>query len=361
MAGLVAVLGNGVSIAANDRLQLDALTAGFLERHAEDREALDRLLAEVDLRAVDPQRDFEGIVAGLESAEEVVRAFMQLAGSVTNPELRDAAAMLRDTGVPSLIRRLYYAYCADVLHAIGDLTRGDLAESLVRFCDWLKALYELHGLASIFTLNYDLLLERALIDEDVLGLRGRLTDFFSGLPQRGAMLPLGVGGAAIQAWLYYPADPPERPIQLHHLHGCLTHFRELETNEVYKIASSDLRGHDIFGRLAAAENSAYVPSIILGSRKIEKSREWPFAQAFLALEALAPRADTIVIAGYSFRDGAVNARLRNINEPQKRWIVIDNRAGEAAEEFAATARAVIGDTEIEFALDGIGGALPEVR
>jgi SIR2-like domain len=360
MANLVVVLGNGLSVAANERLGLEALTQSFLEARASDRDALDRLLAEVDLGAVDPERDFEGIVAGLESAEEVVRAFVQLATGVPHPDLQEAAAILRDRGVTSLIRRLYYAYCAEVLDAIGELTRGDLAEPVVRFGDWLKAMYEVHGTASIFTLNYDLLLERALIDDNVLGLRNSVTDFFSGLPERSELLPLGIDGTGVRGLLYYPADPPVRPIHLHHLHGCLTHFRDLSTNSVFKIAAADLRGHDIFDRLASAEESRYVPSVILGSRKVEKSREWPFSQAFVSLEAAARSAATVVIAGYSFRDAAVNALLHNLVVPEKRWIVIDHRNAASTPGFIALAHRIIGDVEIEFALDGVGGALPDV-
>jgi hypothetical protein len=128
-----------------------------------------------------------------------------------------------------------------------------------------------------------------------------------------------------------------------------------------KIAASDLRDHDIFGRLAQAEATQFVPSIILGSKKLEKSREWPCAVAFLALEESAKTASTVVIAGYSFRDIAVNARLRNLLVPEKRWIVVDNKPTElAASVFKADVRAVIGDVEVEFVLDGVGGTLPEV-
>jgi hypothetical protein len=358
---LVALIGNGLSVAANENLRLDALTQAFLDEHADDREDLDRLLAEVDLGAIDPARDFEGIVAGLESAEEVVGAFMSLAGRVDHPDLQQAATILRDGGVTRLIRRLYYAYCAEVLQAIGELTRGDLVAAVVGFGDWMKELYEAHGQASIFTLNYDLLLERMLIDDNVLGLRYRVTDFFSGLPERTTMLPLGAGGAGIQGRLFHPGDPPVRTIHLHHLHGCLTHFRDTDTGDVYKVAASDVRDHDIFGRLAAAEASEFAPSVILGSRKIEKSQEWPFSYGFLSLERDARAAATIVIAGYSFRDRAVNGRLRNLMTPEKRWIVIDSRSTPAAaNDFTAAVRDVVGDVEVEFVLDGFAGGLPSV-
>lgn len=156
-------------------------------------------------------------------------------------------------------------------------------------------------------------------------------------------------------------DPPVRNIYLHHLHGCLTHFRDLGTGNVFKVAASDLRDHDVFGRLAAAEASDYTPSVILGSRKIEKSQEWPFSYGFLSLERDARAAATIVIAGYSFRDRAVNARLRNLTTPEKRWIVIDRApTPAAANDFTGAVRDVVGDGQVEFVLDGFGGALPSV-
>ena len=65
--------------------------------------------------------------------------------------------------------------------------------------------------------------------------------------------------------------------------------------------------------------------------------------------------------GLSFRDRAVNNRLRNLTTPEKRWIVIEHRTtAAAASEFTATVRDVVGDVEVEFVLDGFGGALPSV-
>ena len=218
-----------------------------------------------------------------------------------------------------------------------------------------------HGNAFIFTLNYDLLIERMLIDDNVLGLRYQTTDFFSGLPERSEILPLGAAGAGIAGRLFYPADPPIRSIHLHHLHGCLTHFRDTRTGDIYKISAADTRDHDVFGRLAAAEASPFAPSVILGSRKIEKSQDWPFSHAFLSLEQAARAATTIVIAGYSFRDLVVNKCLRNLTTPEKRWIIIDHReTDEAAQDFKDTVHNVIGDVEVEFVLTGFESPLPEV-
>jgi hypothetical protein len=68
-----------------------------------------------------------------------------------------------------------------------------------------------------------------------------------------------------------------------------------------------------------------------------------------------------VIAGYSFRDDAVNARLSNLATPEKRWIVIDHRPGAvAAAAFTAAVSAVVGDVAVEFVLDGFGTAMPDV-
>ena len=95
-----------------------------------------------------------------------------------------------------------------------------------------------------------------------------------------------------------------------HLHGCLTHFRSARSGNVYKLDVSDVRNYDVYGRLARAEEVVYRPSIILGSKKVQKAQDWPFSFGFLSLETAARSAATIVIAGYSFRDEAVNRRPR---------------------------------------------------
>jgi hypothetical protein len=46
MPHLVVLIGNGLSVAANEGLRLDVLTQSFLDAHADDREDLDRLLPE---------------------------------------------------------------------------------------------------------------------------------------------------------------------------------------------------------------------------------------------------------------------------------------------------------------------------
>ena len=61
MAGssdLVVLVGNGLPIAVNPNLRLDALTQSFLERHSEDREDIERLSSGLDLGDVDPETDF---------------------------------------------------------------------------------------------------------------------------------------------------------------------------------------------------------------------------------------------------------------------------------------------------------------
>jgi hypothetical protein len=356
------IIGNGLSIAMNDALRLDHLTRDFLDSHAAEREDLDRLVAGIHLGSVDPAHDFEGLVAGLESAEEVISAFMGLARGATHPQLREAAELLERNGVPALARRLYYAYCAEVLDAIGEAARGSLPGGVVGFADWLKATYEAHDGMGLFTLNYDVLLERMLVDENVLGLKHALTDFFSGLEDRQQLFELVPGREQVLGRLFYPEDPVVRPIELHHLHGCLTHFRMLEDGTVWKFDASGVRGIGVYDHLMDAEEAAFAPSVILGSRKVEKAREWPFSYAFLSLEQEARAARTVVVAGYSFRDEAVNARLSAAaSSAERRWIVINRKKDPAeAEEFKKRVSELLGVRTIEFALDGFEGGLPEI-
>lgn len=360
MSNAVVLLGNGLSVAANPALSLDRLTDSFLESHGDDRENLDRLLAEVNLRDLDPTRDFEGIVAGLEAAEEVISAFMALAATSAHSDLQEAASLLRDRGVPALVRRLYFAYCSEILDSISDAARIDLPEAIRDFGEWLRALYRAHHSMALFTLNYDVLLERLLISEDLLGLRNALTDFFSGWPSRMETVQLVAGGMDMEGHYFYPEDPPSRPIHLHHLHGCLTHFRRDQDGAVLKFDASSLRTDRTFERLAATESSDFTPSVILGSKKVNKAREWPFSFAFLELERRAHDARTVVIGGYSFRDSAVNVRLQAAAQSgERRWIVVNRKNGSEAAEFRREVDRLLSPATPEYVLDGFGGTLPE--
>ncbi|HJP88808.1 MAG TPA: SIR2 family protein [Candidatus Limnocylindrales bacterium] len=357
---LVVLIGNGLPIAVNPALRLDALTAAFLARHAEDQQDLDRLLREVHLGDVDPLMDFEGVVAGLEAAEEVVAAFMGLAARSTHPDLIDAASLLRDRGVPALVRRLYFAYCAEILGAIGEGARVELGAGILAFAEWLKVMYQAHGQLGLFTLNYDLLIERIFVNDDALGLKPALTDFFSGLESRMEMVRIAPDAEPLLGRLFYPEDPPQRPIQLHHLHGCLTHFRRKSDGAIFKFDSAAVREAGIFERLAVAEDTNFTPSTILGSRKVGKSREWPFAYAFLELEQRARAARTIVIAGYSFRDEAVNTRLQAAAQRgERRWIVINKKVAGEEQQFMDQVSALLAPARPEYALEGFVVQMPE--
>ena len=363
--GAVLLLGNGLSIAVNEELSLDRLTQTFLDGHGDDRDLIDRLVGGVNLGAVDPIRDFEGIVAGLESAEEVITAFVDLARTIAQPDIQGAAAVLEAHGIPDLVRRLYYAYCAEVLNAIGDLARVDIPDEVMAFGEWVKAQHATHDRLSIFTLNYDVLMERMLIGQDLLALRWETTDFFSGLPERRLDIELIPGYPSVQGALYYPQDPPSgRSLHLHHLHGCLTHLRAPDGN-IYKVSSDMIRAFGLYSRLAAGEPSDFVPSVILGSRKAERARSWPFSHAFLSLETDIAEARTVCIAGYSFRDTAVNDRLCPALANVERLIIYDYapddttwaafvaRAGDALAPSSRTAG-------IEWYRGGFGAGPPPV-
>jgi len=356
---LLVLVGNGVSIAANPNLALDRLTERFLARHNADA-GLNHLLDSLDIPREEARRDFERVIGGVEAAEAVIRAFMELSEASPISAVREAGALLDDAGVPDAVR---HAYCSEVLHAIGELTRQNIAPSVLRFGEWLNSMHEWHGQTAIFTLNYDVLLERMLINADILGLAGRLTDYFSGLPDRQREIELVPGEPAVVAKLFTPTDPPDRPVRLHHLHGCLTHFHELDTGNVLKVDSALVRDLGVYQRFGDGDTGGFLPAVILGSQKARKVTDWPFEFAFEALREALRSADVIAIAGYSFRDEAVNIYLRNAvaRRAGRRWIVIDQRDADDSQKFERRVVSVLPDTDIEWCLDGLQGELPQVR
>ena len=364
MAGgsdLVVLVGNGLPIAVNPNLRLDTLTRSFLERHSEDREDIERLSSGLDLGDVDPETDFEGVVAGLEAAEEIVAAFVGLASRSSHPDLQEAADFLEERGVPGLVRRLYYAYCAEILEAIGQGARIANTEPVRDFGEWMRDLYQLHNSMGLFTLNYDILIERMLVDEDFLGLKDETVDFFSGRPELLQEVVLAPEAPSLPGRPFLPDDALARSIQLHHLHGCLTHFRRSSDGVVFKFKASDIRDAGIYQHLKDAEASEFQPSVILGSRKLIKSTAWPFSFAFNELGERARGARTIVIAGYSFRDGAVNSRLRAAARAgRQRWIVINLKLGVDRRRFRHEVEEILPEAQIEWALEGFTGGLPPI-
>jgi hypothetical protein len=150
-------------------------------------------------------------------------------------------------------------------------------------------------------------------------------------------------------------------MRLHHLHGCLTHFRDKATGEVLKVDSADVRRSGVYEFLNR-NPGGYTPSIILGTRKVEKANEWPFSFAFSSLADGLGSANTVAIAGYGFRDLDINSRLTAaaIKRPGRRWIVIDHRVDHAVDEFRGRVEAILPGTKIEWYLDGFSGPLPDV-
>lgn len=147
-------------------------------------------------------------------------------------------------------------------------------------------------------------------------------------------------------------------MHLHHLHGCLTHLRAPDGN-IYKISSEMLRLTGLYTELAAGARSEFVPSVILGSKKADRARAWPFIHAFEALEQEVATARTVCIAGYSFRDEAVNERLRGRLVGVERLIVLDYAPDDATwEAFRPRVAAALGTSEIEWYRDGFGGGPP---
>ncbi len=234
-------------------------------------------------------------------------------------------------------------------------------EPVRAFGEWMRDLYKLHNSMGLFTLNYDILIERMLVDDDFLGLKNETVDFFSGRPEWLQEIALAPGAPALPGRPFLPDDALARPIQLHHLHGCLTHFRRSSDGQVFKFKASGIRDAGIYQHLRDAEASDFQPSVILGSRKLIKSTEWPFSFAFHELGEGTRTAQTIVIAGYSFRDGAVNSRLRAAARAgRQRWIVIDLKADADAKAFKKEVQSLLPGAEIEWALDGFGGTLPAI-
>jgi hypothetical protein len=131
---------------------------------------------------------------------------------------------------------------------------------------------------------------------------------------------------------------------------------------VLKFSAEDVRWSRIYERLGNSEPTDLTPSIILGSKKTAKSREWPFAFAFLELQRRILEARTVVVAGYSFRDASVNQRLSaGASSGQRRWIVVNRKSEAEWSTFRRDVQDVLGNCEIEYVLNGFGAPMPRYQ
>lgn len=307
---LAVLMGNGVSIAANRDLFIPTLTREIRERFTtleSDQEAPDRVLARLALRGHetgDPYRDFEAMIGPLDQQKENLSDLRELA-ELVGAESRAVRRAIRtiDSFVQRL-RRLGVGHALDIIasKSVAHVQQRRIVETFLA-----AAVDVVDGQVTVGNLNYDSLGMAALIN--VAG--SDMCDMVYGYrPEEFDILGDGrlVFGARMRT---HPRDfPMDRSVRLVHPHGSLTWLRHPGTGKVYRFDIGDLRDLDYWSAWREGRTE-WEPQVVLTnqSAKSDVVARPPYKLAYEVLYDRLVKADRWLIAGYSFRDGCVNALL----------------------------------------------------
>lgn len=304
------LVGNGLSVAFNPDLALDAITREVLARMGEaDGDDVVAAMREIAERAlpegVTSADDFEALVGAFGAETRTLGSLGTLADlkSPKDAELRDAiqrvaefAERVRDTGI---------SYVLEVICERSHATR-DAAANLHALVRDLLATFD--GDVTFGNLNYDTLLLAALMSE---GDAGQVADLGDGR-RKVEVLVNDEETRSVPALRRTPEDfPSYARVQLLNLHGSLTYWASPDGTRHAKLTRDLLEDGEQW-RAVRDGTTDIRPTVVLANPrdKAQHVGEYPFSLAYNTFRSGLDRADHWIIIGYSFRDLPVNAMLR---------------------------------------------------
>jgi hypothetical protein len=329
----VFLFGNGLSVGCNpDHYSLDALTSAIRDRMKElTTSEGESLLLQVD-----------GIVQALASDEEKrapLHSFEALAGPIdrlanTLSEIGPLAELLGEAGEEAAVRKLglrlrgvYRRVVGAVLERVMEHPMSEEAWAGINgMAERLIEIARRQGTLDLFILNYDALLDSALLIADAPGVT--LTDEFQGNLTKGLSVTIPGGEQVLLhtlRWREAPYDPGGTLIRRHHLHGAGMWLGS--EGRVFKARLEDMRTCETFRAWAEGAETSVEPLVLLGDQKESWAATWPFNEAYAELTAAVARADELILAGYSFNDLPVNRVLRAALDDRKLVTIVNTRDG----------------------------------
>jgi hypothetical protein len=252
------------------------------------------------------------------------------------PDLLDP---LKEVG--NQVRMLYTRGVGAVLSEIDALDAAAVLDPVHQVVYWATAGLGNYDDLSIYTVNYDPLIDRELLasqTEVVGGLvtaRYVLADEFSGLNEDATAMTLAAGTQPVTA--FPPRSEPYgrvRAVDLIHLHGG-QHWMRAPSGLVYKAPLAQLRAADAYGRWTRGEAIAVQPAVVLTDQKSLAVLQGPFVGAYARLRHDLTRAHRVVVLGYGFGDEPLNAVLRDglagAHPAGAKWLLNRNACAPAAE------------------------------
>ncbi len=304
------LVGNGLSVAVNPRLNLRTITQELVDRigsatsDGSDVVAAMKEIAERALPAGATSDDDFEILVGAFGAESRTLSYLQELASLVSPQdedLRNAiqqvsefAGQVRDEGL------------SHVLEVIFERSQGysDGTAKLQAFVETITTAFD--GKIAIGNLNYDTLLLSALL---ATLERNELADMGHGYKK--CSITADGRKISVPALRTSASDFPPNRVRLLHLHGSLTYWSNLERTVFAKIDTANLSSFDQWG--AVRERSTNVRPVVVLANQRDKSAhvtEFPFSVAYEVFAAGLKASAHWLVVGYSFRDICVNDMLR---------------------------------------------------
>lgn len=350
----VYLFGNGLSLAFNSHhYRLADITSRVRERLAGttmgDGESLLGHLEQIakSLRsdlAEEEWESFEEIAGPVDRLANTLSEFGPLTQVARGDQLRALRELERS------LRSLYKRVVGATLESVMDHPPGDggwgavntVADHLVR-----RAMRQ--GRLDVFCLNYDALLDSALLDardSDPAGSFG-LVDEFQGFDTQWVQV-LAADSQIIEIkalpWRwggYTPSDGV--PLRLHHLHGAGTWMRV--GDDVLKARHlDDIREAGLFSAWVEGREGQVEPAVILGDQKWPSVQRNPFNLTYEAFATAVSSADEIVLAGFSFHDKPLNRTIAAYKQSESRIVVVNPH--EEIEEIARRALRLSGGDQL---------------
>lgn len=301
------LVGNGLSIAYNDRLSIPALTEGMLDRLSDlaGDAATDALLNFAQALGKSGSLNFETLLSPL---DHVARALPNL--SAAAPLVPGQASALDEAA--ELLTGIHRAGLATILELISQRAYGEGAERLEpvvkKVCSAINALPTTQAIA-IGTLNYDGLVHAGFLDIP------NVADLVPGYVEP-ASHQVADGVALTGRPLRRTANFGGARIRILNMHGSLSWLWNLRERDAVKFEFQALRDTRYWEHLRAGR-AEKVPVVVLTDQKESAVQDWPFSLAYGCFEGALSYATHWLLAGYAFEDAPLNTVLRDAAATQR--------------------------------------------
>ncbi len=315
------LVGNGLSIAAHAGFRLDTLSAAVATRLEGELVGGQTLRHRLQTIATQLEADgqqsahagnFERLLGPLDRLRSVLSTGLASTLAAVRPDL---AVPIHEIG--GEVTRLYTRGVGAVLSEIDALAVQANLQPVEVIARWATGYLADDDQLSIYTLNYDPLLDRTLLDlattfhqNGVTNINFRLADDFSGREADKFEAMLFPAGAPLVLHAQRSeALKRTRPVDLIHLHGG-QHWVRLPSGLVYKSSSlNDLRNAHVYEKWTHGDPVDASPAVVLTDQKGKTVSDSPFVEGYRHLRHDLTLADRVAIVGYGFGDVPLNEVL----------------------------------------------------